>query len=138
MMLQRRMLSKEDEATSQGEEIEVRREDQEKINRFSRLHQRETILEEQLKAKLKDKEDLEEVSAELDLADEDVPVPYKIGDSFILLPLAEVQTLLSAGTEKIDDEVAELEDKLAGLKEEAQQLKVSLYARFGRSINLEA
>jgi hypothetical protein len=29
----------------------VRREDQEKINRFSRLHQRETVLEEQLKGK---------------------------------------------------------------------------------------
>lgn len=34
-----------------SEENEVRREDQEKINRFSRLHQRETVLEEQLKAK---------------------------------------------------------------------------------------
>jgi hypothetical protein len=29
----------------------VRREDQEKINRFSRLHQRETVLEEKLKGK---------------------------------------------------------------------------------------
>jgi prefoldin subunit 4 len=29
----------------------VRREDQDKINRFSRLHQREALLEEQLKAK---------------------------------------------------------------------------------------
>lgn len=34
-----------------SEENEVRREDQEKINRFSRLHQRETVLEDQLKAK---------------------------------------------------------------------------------------
>lgn len=44
-------LSKEDEVAA-GEENEVRREDQEKINRFSRLHQRQTVLEEQLKAKL--------------------------------------------------------------------------------------
>jgi hypothetical protein len=41
-------LSKEDEVT---EETAVRREDQEKINRFSRLHQRATVLEEQLGAK---------------------------------------------------------------------------------------
>jgi prefoldin subunit 4 len=76
----------------------VRREDQEKINRFSRLHQRQTVLEGQLKAKLvrasetmdvqlhslycnsnipqKDKEDLEEISTELELADEDELVPY--------------------------------------------------------------
>jgi hypothetical protein len=42
-------LSKEDEAAT--EDIEVRREDQEKINKFSRLHQRESVLEEQLKQK---------------------------------------------------------------------------------------
>ena len=33
------------------DEIEVRREDQDKINKFSRLHQRETVLEEDLKIK---------------------------------------------------------------------------------------
>jgi hypothetical protein len=31
--------------------VPVRREDQEKINRFSRLHQREAVLEQQLKQK---------------------------------------------------------------------------------------
>ncbi|EEP82213.1 conserved hypothetical protein [Uncinocarpus reesii 1704] len=135
MMLSRRMLSKEEEASQ--EETEVRREDQEKINRFSRLHQRETVLEDQLKAKQKDKEDLEEISAELDLADEDEPVPYKIGDSFISLPLPEAQALLLASTEQIDEEVSKIEEQLGELRDELRQLKVALYARFGRSINLE-
>ena len=40
-------LSKEDEA-SLGEEVQVKREDQDKINRFSRLHQRELTLKDQL------------------------------------------------------------------------------------------
>lgn len=39
-------LSKEDEAAM--DEVEVRREDQDKINRFSRLHQRHLALEEEL------------------------------------------------------------------------------------------
>ncbi|PYH45820.1 tubulin-binding prefolding complex subunit GIM3 [Aspergillus saccharolyticus JOP 1030-1] len=134
-MLQTRMLSKEDEV--RGEDNEVRREDQEKINRFSRLHQRETILEEQLKLKQKDKEDLEEISTELELADEDELVPYKIGDSFFHLPLEEAQSLLATSTEQIDAEVSKLEENLGDLREELQQLKVALYARFGRSINLE-
>lgn len=43
-------LSKEDES-SNSEENEVRREDQEKINRFSSLHQRELVLEQLLKGK---------------------------------------------------------------------------------------
>ncbi|KAE8142677.1 Prefoldin subunit-domain-containing protein [Aspergillus pseudotamarii] len=136
-MMQHRMLSKEEEVSAAGEENEVRREDQEKINRFSRLHQRETLLEEQLKAKQKDKEDLEEVSTELELADEDELVPYKIGDSFFQLPLADAQSLLSSSTEQIDSEVSGLEEKLSDLRDELQQLKVALYARFGRSINLE-
>ncbi|KAL2838884.1 Prefoldin, subunit 4 [Aspergillus pseudoustus] len=136
-MLNTRMLSKEDEAAMGSEDTEVRREDQEKINRFSRLHQRETVLEEHLKTKQKDKEDLEEISTELELADEDELVPYKIGDTFIHLPLEEAQTLLSSSTEQIDSEVAKLEETLGDLRDEMQQLKVALYARFGRSINLE-
>ncbi|KAI9701263.1 MAG: hypothetical protein M1836_001933 [Candelina mexicana] len=135
----RRMLSKEDEVATGGEEMEVRREDQDKINKFSRLHQRETFLEEQLQSKQckKDKEDLEEISNELELADEDEKIPYRIGDSFISLPLAEVQTLLASSTEKIEEGVSALEEKLSTVREEMQQLKVVLYARFGRSINLE-
>lgn len=44
-------LSKEDEVAASNDEVEVRREDQDKINKFSRLHQREISLEEELKAK---------------------------------------------------------------------------------------
>lgn len=35
-----------------GDEMEVRREDQEKINKFSSMHHRELILEGELKVKL--------------------------------------------------------------------------------------
>ncbi|KAJ5099907.1 hypothetical protein N7532_006908 [Penicillium argentinense] len=136
-MMQPRMLSKEEEGVGGNEENEVRREDQEKINRFSRLHQRQSTLEDQLKAKQKDKEDLEEVSMELELADEDDLVPYKIGDSFFQLPLSDAQSMLSTSTEQIDADVSKLEESLDELREELQQLKVALYARFGRSINLE-
>ena len=62
---------------------------------------------------------------------------YKIGDSFVSLALPEVQTLLSTSTEQIDEEVTKLEDSLGGVQEEMKQLKVALYARFGKSINLE-
>ncbi|KAF2769355.1 Prefoldin, subunit 4 [Teratosphaeria nubilosa] len=136
-MLSRRMLSHEEEAQI-GEEKEVRKEDQDRINRFSRLHGREKGMEEQLKAKEKEKEDLEEISNELELADEDDKVPYKIGDSFFSLPVSEVQELLSQSVEKINSDVSALEEKVSGMREEMQELKAALYGRFGRSINLEA
>lgn len=63
---------------------------------------------------------------------------YKIGDTFINLPLSEAQSLLSTSTEEIEAEVSKLEDSMGDLKEELQKLKAALYARFGRSINLEA
>ncbi|THV95169.1 hypothetical protein D6D02_06170 [Aureobasidium pullulans] len=145
-------------ANEEGEETEVRREDQDKINRFSTLHQKEKLLQADLKTRevrsrlnmrvqnymvdlyivQKEKEDLEEVSSELELADEDEKVSYKIGDSFFLLPLPEVQELLAASIEKIDSDVTAVEEKLSELREEMQQLKTALYGRFGRSINLEA
>ncbi|KAI6793320.1 hypothetical protein KC367_g4532 [Hortaea werneckii] len=136
-MLSRRMLSHEEEAQV-GEEKEVRKEDQDRINRFSRLHNRVRGFEEELKAKEKEKEDLEEISNELELADEEDKVPYKIGDTFFSMPLPEVQDLLSKSVEKINEDVSSLEEKLGGLREEMQELKAALYGRFGKSINLEA
>ncbi|GAB7359875.1 hypothetical protein MBLNU230_g7403t1 [Neophaeotheca triangularis] len=136
-MFSRRMLSKEEETTG-GDEKEVRREDQEKINRFSRLHSRQQYLEDELKVKQKDKEDLEEVAGELELADEEDKVPYRIGDTFVSLPVSQVQELLSSSVEKIDGELSTVEDQLSEVREEMQSLKAALYGRFGRSINLEA
>ena len=85
----------------------------------------------------KDKEDLEEISTELELADEDEKIPYKIGDTFISLPLPEVQELLATSTSKIEESVSAVEDRLGTIREEMEALKVDLYARFGKSINLE-
>ncbi len=62
---------------------------------------------------------------------------YKIGDSFVSLPLPEVQELLSESTTRIEAEVTALEQKLSAVREEMEQTKVALYARFGRTINLE-
>ncbi|KAI1173014.1 Prefoldin subunit-domain-containing protein [Nemania sp. FL0916] len=134
--MNRRMLTKDDEATA-GDEVEVRREDQDKINKFSRLHQRELGFQEALKSKNKEKEELDDVTMELELADEDEKVPYKIGDAFFHIPLSQAQEMLAESTSRIEEEVSELEDKIGSTKEEMQQLKVELYARFGRSINLE-
>ena len=85
----------------------------------------------------KDKEDLEEISTELELADEDEKIPYKVGDTFISLPLPEVQELLATSTSKIEESVSAVEDRLGTIREEMESLKVDLYARFGKSINLE-
>ncbi len=60
-----------------------------------------------------------------------------MGDAFISLPLPEVQELLSASTERIEESVSAIEAKLSTVREEMSGLKVALYSRFGKSINLE-
>ncbi|KAK4133147.1 Prefoldin, subunit 4 [Trichocladium antarcticum] len=120
-----------------GDEIEVRREDQDRINQFSRLHQHELSIEDELKTKNKEKEELEDITSELELADEEDTVPYKIGEAFFHLPLPQAQELLGLSTARIEEEVGELEEKMGAVREEMTQLKVELYARFGKTINLE-
>ena len=46
--------------------------------------------------------------------------------------------MLGLSTAGLDEDIIELEDSLSTIREEMTQLKVELYARFGRSINLEA
>lgn len=62
---------------------------------------------------------------------------YKVGDSFMSVPLSEAQEMLSIATKQIDDEVSRLEESLHELRDEMKGLKAQLYARFGKSINLD-
>lgn len=45
--------------------------------------------------------------------------------------------MLERSTANIEEEISQLEDKLGTARDEMNELKVELYARFGRSINLE-
>ena len=53
------------------------------------------------------------------------------------MTVSQAQDMLEKSTGKIDEDITQLEDKLSTAREEMTQLKVELYARFGRSINLE-
>lgn len=45
--------------------------------------------------------------------------------------------MLEASTAEIDREIEAIEAKLEGGREEMDKLKVGLYAKFGKAINLE-
>jgi len=49
----------------------------------------------------------------------------------------QAQEMLGITTAKIEGEIESLEETLATIRDEMATLKVDLYARFGRSINLE-
>jgi len=45
--------------------------------------------------------------------------------------------MLETATTRLDDDISALEDKMSTVREQMTQLKVDLYARFGKQINLE-
>ena len=62
---------------------------------------------------------------------------YKVGDAFFHVTVPQAQEMLGLSSSKVEESIEELEDKLNAIREEMTQLKVELYARFGKSINLE-
>ncbi|KAJ2513568.1 hypothetical protein H4217_006264 [Coemansia sp. RSA 1939] len=118
-------------------DTEVTWEDQQRINTFSKLNTRMERLEAEYKRQKIEKEYLDDLSMEIELLDEDLPVPYKIGDAFVMLPLEEAQERVEKEMESIDQHVEDLDSQISDISSQMEDLKKVLYKRFGNSINLE-
>ncbi|CCA68630.1 probable GIM3-Gim complex component [Serendipita indica DSM 11827] len=129
-----RMLSQDEEKDA---DVEVNWEDQQRINTFSKTNTRFQNLQEELEVAKKEKEALEDITTELELADEDQPVLYRVGEAFVHLPLDQAQKRLAADAEVVEAEVARLQDALDMCQSTMKELKLQLYAKFGTSINLD-
>ncbi|CAE6431106.1 unnamed protein product [Rhizoctonia solani] len=129
-----RMLNQDDESE---ENTEVTWEDQQKINTFSKLNTRCNDLEEKIAKQKSEKEALDDLAMELELADEDEPVKYKIGEAFFHISLERAQALIQKDQESIETEINGLQGKIDQCQQEMKDLKVALYAKFGKQINLD-
>ncbi|KAF9585619.1 hypothetical protein BGW38_001528 [Lunasporangiospora selenospora] len=118
-------------------DIQVSWKDQENINAFSKHNAKLQDLEETYEIKKTEKEYLDDLAMELELADEDEPVRYRIGDAFISLSLEAAQERISKSQEELDKEIGELKTQMDQAVEKMDELKKVLYARFGNAINLE-
>ncbi|CAO3590346.1 unnamed protein product [Absidia cylindrospora] len=154
-----RMLDKNEEADT---EIEVSWADQQQINAFSKLNAQSTILknnmpssslsvyassttiyiEKSLTLSLlfrpqQEKEYLDDVAMELELADEDEPVRHKIGDTFVHIPVSEAVERVEKDSSKLGLELEDIESQINSTQDKMTELKKSLYTKFGNAINLE-
>ncbi|KAG0237020.1 Prefoldin beta-like protein [Mortierella sp. GBAus27b] len=128
-----RMLDREDE---EGD-VQVTWKDQENINAFSKHSSQLQDLEESYTAKKTEKEYLDDLASELELADEDEPVRYRIGEAFVSLSLEAAQERISKSQQTLEEEIEGLKTQIDDITEKMDELKKLLYARFGNSINLE-
>ncbi|KAH7889084.1 Prefoldin subunit-domain-containing protein [Phlebopus sp. FC_14] len=129
-----RMLAEEDE---NDDAAEVTWEDQQRINTFSKLNTRLRGIEDKLEELRQEKEALGDLSMELELMDDDQTILYKIGESFLHL----TQPRALKRLEKDQADISVQLDSLSAVAEECEkgmkELKITLYAKFGRAINLD-
>jgi len=62
---------------------------------------------------------------------------YKVGDAYFHVPHPQAMEMLGVAAAKVEADVEDLEAKLDSIRDEMTELKIELYARFGKSINLE-
>ncbi|KAG8902703.1 hypothetical protein FRC01_009504 [Tulasnella sp. 417] len=128
-----RMLESKDDET----DVEVTWEDQQRINTFSKLNARVGDLEETLEHKKEEKDALDDLATELELADEDELVLYKVGEAFVHIPLPVAQARLQQDQENLEKEIGSLREKIEESETAMKELKVVLYGKFGKAINLD-
>ncbi|GBB91563.1 hypothetical protein RclHR1_18930001 [Rhizophagus clarus] len=126
------MLNQEEEV-----DAEVTWEDQQKINSFSKLNTKYSDLEITFESKQQEKEYLNDLTEELELADEDDRIKYKIGEAFINISVEQAQQRIEKDKEILIQELEQLKNAMDHINEQMSQLKVHLYGKFGKAINLE-
>jgi prefoldin subunit 4 len=125
------MLAAEDENDN-----EVRREDQENINRFARLNARLTVVRNQRDELKKDLEHLDDASTDLMMSSED-NVMLVLGDAYLEVSENEATEYCEKQVDILQAKVTELQKEEEEILKEQASLKSVLYGRFGKSINLE-
>ncbi|KAK1125208.1 prefoldin subunit 4-like [Acipenser oxyrinchus oxyrinchus] len=122
------------------EDVNVTFEDQQKINKFARNTNRMSELKDEIEAKKKSLQNLEDASDDIMMLDDEdsLAIPYQIGDVFISHSQEETQDMLEGAKESLKDEIKVYEGRVAAILQVLADLKVQLYAKFGNNINLEA
>ncbi|KAF5739260.1 prefoldin subunit 4 isoform X1 [Tripterygium wilfordii] len=117
-------------------QMEVTWEDQQNINRFSRLNTRFHELEEEIKISKETNDNLEDAGNELILTDEEV-VRFQIGEVFAHVSRDEVENRIEEMKEVTSKNLEKLKEEKESVLAQMAELKKILYAKFGDSINLE-
>ena len=119
------------------QETEVNWDDQQRINSFSRFNAQISELNETSTALNQEKESADDALMELELADEEDLVPYRVGDCFMQVGVEEAREMLQERVKSVDLELSEAANTITGIRSEMDVLRKALYAKFGQAINLE-
>lgn len=119
----------------------VRKEDQEKINRFAKLNARIEDLKDEITNKTSQLKNYEDALSEAELKvleDEGDKLHLSVGDVMVNLSPEKTQEWLEEEMGLIKKNVSDLQERKATIESEMSELKAYLYATFGDNIHLES
>ena len=118
------------------QDTEIQREDQVKINQFSRLNMKSNDLKFQIKKLKEEIDNLEDAQL---LVEESFGEGLKlhVGECFVTCEEDQATSYVEKLQSEKQDELDAKQDELDDCENEMKNLKSFLYARFGSSINLE-
>ncbi|CAF1519369.1 unnamed protein product, partial [Adineta steineri] len=68
----------------------------------------------------------------------DIPAaPLLVGETFLIEPTDDILTSLDTRKAKIEKEIEDIQTRIQTIQNVLSDLKVKLYGKFGKSINLE-
>ncbi|CAD8135498.1 unnamed protein product [Paramecium octaurelia] len=117
--------------------IEVDRQDQQKINSFSRLNLQYHELIRLNQARKDELTRLSDGKDEMELMEDDEKIPYRFGDSFIRVNVEKARSLIDEQVTNIKKQFEEDTKKIEETLKQMNNLKAKLYAKFGSQINLD-
>ncbi|XP_049290496.1 probable prefoldin subunit 4 [Anopheles funestus] len=118
-------------------DVHITFEDQMKINKFANYNAKVEDLKEELRIKQNELKNLEEAGDEIELLDDDVQIPFLMGDVFLSHDQAKTLELLAEAKERKKKEINNIQQTNRDLQQKMGDLKGYLYGRFGSNIHLE-
>ena len=119
------------------EDVHISYEDQSKINKFAINNSKLHDIKEEIELKKKELQNLSDAIDELIMLDEDTPVPFMYGEVFAHLTVSTANEELEKAKASLENEIKDLDSKQSSIKSLLDELKVHLYGKFGKKINLE-
>lgn len=118
-------------------DIEVAREDQERINKFSRLNMKYDELDEDIVFIKKEVQAFKDAAEEIEGCMEEDGIMMKVGEAYTTVDEDAVLEKLNKQIADSETSLSQKSDEIETVKTELDALKKVLYAKFGSSINLE-
>ncbi|CAF1283315.1 unnamed protein product [Didymodactylos carnosus] len=121
-------------------EIHVDYEDQASINKFARNNSKLNELKDELELKRKELTNIQdslEALEELSILCDIKSAPILVGETFLIESADDIQQSLNTRKEKIELDIENIQKRYQTIQGLLSDLKVKLYGKFGKSINLE-